>query len=554
MATSAEIQARRDRIAELFREDRNAYRAVKDVLQALLDDPGMLGFWEDFAARQQKLRSKPAPAKAKQGKATGKKPTVEQGLDVTSAIRLLQRDLEALEKQGLVEAYVVSEGQRVAVGNRRKSTGTGPHAAQPLLWRAGPNLTDDVDLENVAAVVALDAICGSLSWLIPETLAEDFNDARDRARRSVKKMHKASAPKRWLEALALETPFSPFERPLFDEDVRKAVEDAILQRKKLQIEFDGRSAVVSVARFVVKLPDQTILEVLEHDNTELWPGGPSGPWRLRIRLESITGAILLAEDSEPDRETPLDNDPQDAPPRAIVYEFRASPRQMERWSGTWMTEVVEKIGVDGDEWSICRYVDKGDAPGLRRYLSGLGAEVEILKPLAFRAALAQHFRDAAAMYQDVQDVPADVEAARKDAETLAAWGGTPRLVRPDKVPFTEDDQDRLRQSKVWQEEPGAVESLCRLFCTMDPAGVCSPENPHLATEYLRQAEVLVTLLPSIHAEPALAKAMKEEFHRSFASPDPADEVLVFEQWDEVASMAWLELTAYRVKQRGLAVD
>ena len=158
------------------------------------------------------------------------------------------------------------------------------------------------------------------------------------------------------------------------------------------------------------------------------------------------------------------------------------------------------------------------------------------------------------MYQDVQDVPADVEAARKDAETLAAWGGTPRLVRPDKVPFTEDDQDRLRQSKVWQEEPGAVESLCRLFCTMDPAGVCSPENPHLATEYLRQAEVLVTLLPSIHAEPALAKAMKEEFHRSFASPDPADEVLVFEQWDEVASMAWLELTAYRVKQRGLAVD
>ena len=137
MATSAEIQARRDRIAELFREDRNAYRAVKDVLQALLDDPGMLGFWEDFAARQQKLRSKPAPAKAKQGKATGKKPTVEQGLDVTSAIRLLQRDLEALEKQGLVEAYVVSEGQRVAVGNRRKSTGTGPQAAQPLLWRAG---------------------------------------------------------------------------------------------------------------------------------------------------------------------------------------------------------------------------------------------------------------------------------------------------------------------------------------------------------------------------------------------------------------------------------
>lgn len=554
MATSAEIQARRDRIAELFREDRNAHLAVKDVLQALLDDPGMRGFWESFEARQRKLRSKSAPAEAKPGKSTGKKPTVERGLDVTSAIRLLQRDLEALEKQGLVEPYVVSDGQRVAAGDRRKSGETGPLAVQPLLWRAGPNLVDDVDLENVAAVVALDAICGSLSWLIPEALTDDFNDARDRARRSVRKMHKASPPKRWLEALALETPFDPFERPLFDEDVRHAVEEAILQQKKLRIDFDGRSAVVSVSRFVVKLPDRPIVEVLEDDDTELWPGGPRGPWRLRIRLESITRAELLEEESEPNREATLDDASQDASPRSIVYEFRASPRQMGRWAGTWMSDLVEEIGVDGDGWSICRYVDKGDAPGFRRYVSGLGAEVEVLKPMAFRAALAQHYRNAAAMYQDSQEVPAGVEVARNDSETLAAWGGIPRLVRPDWIPFTEDDQDRLQRSRTWREEPEAVESLCRILCATDPAGVCSPENPHSATEYLREAEVLVGLLPSICTEKALAQAMEAEFHRSFASPDPADEVLQFERWDEVASMAWLELTGYRVKQPGLAVD
>ena len=560
MAKSPEIQARRDLIADIFHEENGSFQKVEDVLDFLWEHPKMRTFWEGFKARQQSRNTQTELQGEKGAKPTGKrkskKPITKGDLNVTSAVRLVQRDMEVLEEQGLVEAVVEKEGRRVVVtASDRRARASGAHvagAAQPLLWRAGPNLSNEVEMEGVAASVALDAICGKMAWLVPESLMDELIDARDRAKLRVAKMKTSSPQRRWLAALKLETPSPAFERPMFDEDVRQAIELAIMQRKQVRLVLNDRTVAASISRFIVKLPDRPVIEIWDHEDAELWAGGPRGPWCSWIRLESVRQATLLATDAE--WPVPLDNDASQPVERhhAKVYEFRASPKQMDKWAGTWLHDQVEVIGEDADGWHTCRYVDTGEPSGFRAYLSNLGAQVEVLKPLNFRATLAQHFESAAAMYRDMQNMPAQLEQARLDEETLAAWGGVPRIVRPEWVPFTEDDHQRLQRSPAWRKEPGVVESLCRLFCEKDPAGLYSPSNPHAVTEYLQEVEDLFGLLPTIQSERAMAGEIRAIIHRGFASDEPADEIVGFNGWEGLASIAWLELTGFRVKLRATA--
>lgn len=560
MAKSAEIHARRDLIADIFREEDGSDQKVEDVLDVLWEHPNMRTFWEGFKARKEsrkepQLKPQSESGPKPTGKGKSKKSIMKGDLNVTSAIRLVQRDLEVLEEQGLVEAVVMKEGRRVVVtaGDRRSrvSGSQVAGAAQPLLWRAGANLTNEVDMEGVAASVALDAICGKMAWLVPESLMEELIDARDRAKRRVAKLKTSSPQRRWLAALKLETTSPAFERPMFDEDVRQTIEQAIMQGKQVRLRIDDRSIVASVTGFIVKLPDRPFVEIWDHEVGQLWPDG--SPWCSRFKLETIQQAELLATDAKKWAE-PLNADFA-APKRRnknVVYEFRARTSQMKKWAGTWLLDQLELIGEDVDGWRICRYVDTGEASGVRRYLSSLGAAVEVLKPLNFRVALAQHFEAAAAMYRDMQDMPVELEQARLDEEMLAAWGGIPRIVRPDWVPFTEDDHERLQRSHAWRKEPGVVESLCRLFCAEDPAGLYSPANPHSATEYLREVEELFVLLPTIQSERAMAEVIRTIFHRAFASENPADEIVGYDDWKGLASIAWLEMTGFRVKLRATA--
>lgn len=560
MAKSPEIQARRDLIVDILRKEDGSLHKVEYILDVLWEHPNMRAFWEGFKERQQSRNAQGKLQGVNGAKPTGKRKSNKQiikgDFNIFSAVRLVQRDLEVLEEQGLVEAVIVREGRRVVVtSDDRKSRASGANlqeATQRLFWREGPELSRQAEMEGVAACIALDAICGKMAWLVPESLMEELLDARDRAQLRVAQLKTSSPHRRWLAALKLVTPSSAFERPMFDEDIRQAVEMAIMQRKQVRLMINDRSFVASISRFIVKLPDRPIIEIWEHDDAELWPGGPSDPFCSWIRLESVQQATLLATNAE--WPVPLNDVASKSVDRypAKVYEFRASPRQMSKWVGTWLHTQMEVIGEDADGWHTCRYMDTGEPPSFHAYLSSLGAQVEVLKPLNFRAALAQHFESAAAMYRDMQNMPAQLEQARLDEETLAAWGGIPRIVRPEWVPFTDDDHHRLQGSPAWQKEPGVIEGLCRLFCKTDPADLYSPSNPHAATEYLKQVEELFGLLPTIHNEQAMAGEVRTIIHRWFASDEPADEILGFNDWEGLASMAWLELTGFRVKHRVMA--
>lgn len=555
MAKSGEIQARRQLIADLFREERDSVHTVDSVLDVLRTHTEMREFWNAFEARQKKSRQKPkrTTSQGAAGKRKEKKPIVKSGLDVTSAVRLVQRDLDILEAQGLVEAVVIKEGRKIAVtSDDRRARVSGAAvggSAQPLLWRAGRNLADDFEVEGVAAAVALKAICGKMAWLVPVDLMTELLEARDRAILRMAKMRSSSPQRRWLAALELETQSPAFERPMFDDDVRQAIEQAILRRKQLRLNFDDKTIVCSVSRFIVKLPDRPVIELWDHAEGELWPGGPKGPWCNWVRLETIKKAELLETDAFWPVLLGEEAAASKRPHRSMVYELRASPKQMSKWAGTWLLDQMELIGVDSTGWHVCRFVDTGEPSGFRRYLGTLGAAVEVLKPLNFRTALAQHFAAAAAMYGNVQDVRIEVEQARPDEETLAAWCGVPRLVSPNLVMFTQDDHERLQCSPAWRAEPSVIEGLCRLFCAVDPAGLYSPSNPHAATEYLSEAENLFGRLPRIQSQRELADEIRAIIHQAFASDDPADDIVDFADWDGLAGIAWLELTGFRVQLR-----
>ena len=424
MGTSTEIQSRRDVISDIFAERGDARTTVDEVVDALKDHPEMEEFWKKYRLKTSK--DKPKPTRTKHASHSNDKTPAE--LEDLAIKRMVLRDLELLQRQQVVELIgALKAGAFVDIsaikGNDEPKDGERKWKEPvKLVWRAGPRLSDDNGLDTLAANMALRTVFNWFSWAIPEELQKDLKFARDRAERRLKKLRADTPAIRWLGALDFQLPYHPFESPMIDEDVRSTIEKAIIDRKKLRLSYsignDETIAIVSVSRLIITLPDRPAVEIWKDDEeNDSWLDG--GPPSYRIPLEWIIKAELTEVSARwpGDFKSRIEAPSHRKEPDNLVdvYEFRASPRQMQSWKGKWIETRLEVIGYDEHEWAVCRYVDR-DHLGIRRYLAGLWGDIELLSPYFHRLGFQTRSKQTTAMYSDSQDVP-----AKLDEFWMAEW-------------------------------------------------------------------------------------------------------------------------------------
>lgn len=432
-------------------------------------------------------------------------------------------------------------------------------------WKSRDTL--EPELEEIAALIALDTVMDSLQWLIPEEIKADLERAREKARSNVGKMPLHSPEKRWLSALRVLAPYSDFERPVHDDDVRRNIEIAIKENRRVNITYrrsggDACEVVASITDWIVRLPDTISIISWEHaavlDGVEAEWSGPVCAFeiplprieRVEVREEAayepteldrrrmIVGAEYGGYNLDSLRSKVLDGW---GDPIRDTYELRASPRLMQRWRGLWIGGQLQILGIDEDGWTVCRYSTKG-RPGFLAYLFSLGGDIEVLSPYAIRSRLKEYWGELAAMYSMEQALPTDV-ATRLEAHyqlgssleggRLYEWDGLDTL-----------DEQNLAASEVWRREPVLVEMLCVALNLYDPRSLVMNEAMTSKTGYLLEAERIANRMPDVRSERELADVLASEFPEAEKSPEfEGFDMALY--WRSMAGGIWSDTARWR---------
>ena len=431
---------------------------------------------------------------------------------------MLRRALKDLHDRGLIHRDEVAEKAFRTKGDSRTQ-----------FWRAKEPL--EPELDEIAALIALDTIIDSLQWVIPEEIRSDLENARRKAQARVGKMPIHSPEKRWLMALRVQAPYSDFERPIYDDDVRRNVEKAIKENKQVLIKyhqwhgvtFEG---VVSITDWIVRLPDEVSIVLWEHaevrGNTEV-----EMPLRaFEIPLNWVESVTLRDEGAHVPSTTekkelvysPLHgvrshDSLRDGKPNGWgdrfrdTYEIRVSPRQMQRWKGLWIEGRLEVLGTDDDGWMVCRFHDAGRR-GFQRYLFNLRDEVEVLSPYAVRIDFRKSADRMSAMYANEQELPRDVALDLEDRYIRDVYAEPGRF---DLDQLDTLERQELAESEMWQQEPDLVELICQALNLHDPMWHCMDDVPASKTAYLEAAERIARRMPDLGSSEELETLLRSEF-------------------------------------------
>ncbi len=191
------------------------------------------------------------------------------GIEPASFLRNVQRDLVAMERLGKVRK----------MGDK---------------WHA---VEQDAGMlfESLAGAVALDLLLRTASWAIPEGILGLMGDARVAAFSRMGNAFSGNPAVRWLKALrADEHPVFVLDRPVVDEDVRAAVEQAVMESRKIRLWTAKTGTVIrgrtlgpweiSISHYILKLPDMPAIGYWDRDG-EYW----------ETRLEEFIRAEVMDE-------------------------------------------------------------------------------------------------------------------------------------------------------------------------------------------------------------------------------------------------------------------
>lgn len=380
--------------AELFtahaNENKRGRRTTRGNPQALLVEPAS----RDAGSRSRKEKSSPE-------------------LKELAQLRKLKRCLEELDQEAGrtgSEGGVRLDRSRYLIRSKRRNGKT-----TEVVWQADGSLVRETlerEIEAFSGWMALRAVRGVLGWSMPRRVQEELGEYLEVAEEKFGELKVTSCTGRWLNALVLRpATYHYFMSQHVDLQVRGLIEDAIMLRKKVRLRLDPADdgnpfgeteKSVSISHYMLTLPDLPEILVCPHHQEMDRFGDLSGFVEcLRLPLSKIRSATLLEEDAffPPPYQERVNEELADAPgldwqdatkQGNEVAELRVAPWLMGRWSGTWMQRNLEVIGIDLDDWFVCRieyprprpklhqWSDHGD--DLFDFLSQYAAGIEVLSP------------------------------------------------------------------------------------------------------------------------------------------------------------------------------
>lgn len=306
----------------------------------------------------------------------GKDPSKFQCLEA-SGIRKVKRDLQELEQQGLVEE---SDGK----------------------WRVRGGSSA---IQQLADAVGFEVLKSAATWAVPESVMEDLNDRTSESTFKLKAGAFSGNPAvRWLRALKVgeeEHPVFEFDRPRIDPDVREAVEQAILEGKKIRLTTwntgkgtpDGRRIakpiVASISHYILRLPDMASIGCWD-DN---------GAMYIEEGLENFLAAEVLDEPAEftVDPSLPRPRIEKEVFPVEMNIKVRLDQIAIREWRKKVIWGKLEEQEQDEGGLLTCSFRARYSSP-LIDFLIKNSPHVEVLSPETIRNMVHEHGLMTVAMY------------------------------------------------------------------------------------------------------------------------------------------------------------
>jgi predicted DNA-binding transcriptional regulator YafY len=306
--------------------------------------------------------------------------------------------------------------------------GSGIVAKNDNGWQIAQDYSPDPEVGDLVSILAFDMFEQVLDVAVPLDMQHEVREALDILKN---KLSRKSKYERWLKSLRIVPALHVFTVPQINEDIRRTVEQAILQGKKVLITVDdggfgdwpkGEEATekVSISHCLVKLPDRPTLVVWrDDDNGALRPY--QQPTCYYVKMEHILSAELLDDNAWAQSFSPhvpalpKPNDTADIHWR--TFDFRASPHLMQLWMGTWISKSMEIIGVDDEGWTICRATVPdwppsewgGDGDNFVEFMDQYHEDIEVLSPIQARWQFRNRLIDAVERYEDERKLPPKVK-------------------------------------------------------------------------------------------------------------------------------------------------
>lgn len=287
------------------------------------------------------------------------------GIEPASFLRNVQRDLVAMERLGKVRK----------VGDK---------------WHA---VEQDAGMlfESLAGTVALDLLLRTASWAIPEAILERLGDVRVAAFNRLGNAFSGNPAVRWLKALcADEHPVFVLDRPVVDEDVRAAVEQAVMESRKIRLWTATTGTVlrgrtmgpreISISHYILKLPDMPAIGYWSRD----------GEYN-EVGLEKFIRAEVMDEPAV----LPFDPSLPGARPartRHATYEVEVlvdAYAMRTAWKDKEIGRRLKVLETYGDGAARCTF-EAEFSNELVRFLAFYGAHVEVVWPKLLRDMVYEH--------------------------------------------------------------------------------------------------------------------------------------------------------------------
>ena len=344
--------------------------------------------------------------------------------DSYGKLMTLQRDLIELEKKGLVS---------------RNDDG----------WVAGLELLDD-RFEERARAAALRLLVGWFEGAVPAEIKKDLELTLAKAKKKLESLPSTDPKNRWLEAIRIVSGRHELDDPVIYLHIKKAVEDAILQRTKIHImgreslAFDVKrkfSRVGSISHYLLELPYRPAII--------FWPDEMGRP--LRIQLEDIDSAETLNASAE--KAWPDDYEPELLQSGVGFYSgdhashegeslfvLRVSDEAMDLLKHRQIRHNLKVERPDGDGWTIVSFRAFGNVP-LYEYLRDLKGVV-VLRPTWFWKFAQLHHRNALRNYEQALDLVRHYKGEEDRELEDANQTESPSGKAKDQAPFRLNEGDK----------------------------------------------------------------------------------------------------------------